>query len=174
MKILKQSDIKPLRDKLLKRQNGLCALCGHEVDNPCLDHSHKKNGGTGLVRSVICRGENALLGKIENNARRNKITNLIIFLRDAANYLEKEHTEYIHPTEIKLKKLKKSSYNKVEKYFNGYGINGKGKFPEYPKSGKLTVRLGKAFKKSGIKPEFYNKPKTGHEGFDNHYPKASQ
>jgi hypothetical protein len=77
-------------------------------------------------------------------------------LRDAANYLEKEHTEYLHPTELKkTRKLKKSSYNKVRKYFNGGGTNGLGRFSEYPVTGKLTVRLAKAFKKAGIEPEFY-------------------
>ena len=152
MKILKQSEIKQLRGELLKRQNGLCALCGNEIDSPCLDHSHKRNGGTGLIRGVICRGCNALLGKIENNARRNRIKGPLSFwMCDAARYIDNSRTEYLHPTEVKKpKKLKKSSYNEVRKHFKG-----KGKFHEYPKSGKLTIKLKKAFEKSGIEPEFY-------------------
>lgn len=158
MKTLKQSEIKKLRSELLNDQNGLCALCKQEIDTPCLDHSHKRNGGTGLVRGVICRGCNALLGKVENNARRNKIKmDLSDWLDYASGYLEMKHTEYLHPTEIpKKKKLKKSSYNNLKRIFfiNRSGENSRN-FPAYPTTGKLTVKLEKIYKKAGIKPEFY-------------------
>lgn len=68
MQRLTTSGIAPYRSALLaNRQGGLCALCKRRPTVPCLDHCHTD----GVVRGVLCRGCNALLGKIENNAARN-------------------------------------------------------------------------------------------------------
>lgn len=68
MQRLTTSGIAPYRAALLaNRQGGLCALCKRRPTVPCLDHCHTD----GVVRGVLCRGCNALLGKIENNAARN-------------------------------------------------------------------------------------------------------
>ena len=57
----------------------------------------------------------------------------------------------LHPTEApKLPKLKKSSYNKLKKVYDG-----RAKFPPYPASKKLIKALEKLFKKYNIEPKFY-------------------
>lgn len=60
------------RKAVLEKQNGKCKLCGDKPAVPCLDHCHS----TGVNRGVLCRGCNALLGKIENNAGRNGLKDL--------------------------------------------------------------------------------------------------
>ncbi len=151
---LKQSDLPEIREKILHKQNGLCPICNCEVNDPCVDHSHKKKlNGSGLVRGVLCRNHNTFIAKIENNCIRCNISisELPNILRNIADYLEKKEYPYIHPTEKpKEKKLKKSSYNKLKKIYDG-----KAKLPEYPKSKKLTKKLSKLFKKYNLKPEFY-------------------
>jgi hypothetical protein len=151
---MKEGDIPELRERLLKRQDGICPICIKVVDAPCLDHHHvKRIKGTGQIRGVLCRACNTFIGKMENNCVRYgvKMETLPAVLRNTALYLEKPHFPYIHPSEReKPKKLKKSSYNKLKKA-NG----GQFKFPEYPKSGKLTVGLAKLFVLNGIEPEYY-------------------
>lgn len=65
MQRLSQPQIKPYRIKLLSEQGGLCALCGKPVkaDEAVLDHCHK----SGVVRGVLHRGCNSMLGKVENH-----------------------------------------------------------------------------------------------------------
>ena len=93
----KTKDIKPMRDQMLKDQQGLCALCyepialGEEV----LDHCHK----TGYLRSVLHRGCNAYIGALENNMARNKITpaRLARILDNFSKYIV-DHKPVLHPT----------------------------------------------------------------------------
>ena len=74
---LKSSDIRPLRDKLLKLQDNKCAICKCDFSEgyynrkkakvmskhtPCLDHDHSN----GQVRGVLCSGCNSLEGKVIN------------------------------------------------------------------------------------------------------------
>jgi hypothetical protein len=102
---LKYSEVKPLREKLLAAQTGCCALCQEPVvDDAVLDHDHK----TGLIRGVLHRGCNAMLGKIENNMPRNRVNierlskladNLIKYLVADAK------SEFLHPT-FKIKEPK--------------------------------------------------------------------
>lgn len=78
-------------------QNGCCALCQHPFDGDAvLDHDHK----TGRIRRVLHRGCNALLGKIENNMPRNRITieRLESFSENLMNYLKQEYEDVVHPT----------------------------------------------------------------------------
>jgi len=151
---LKSKDIPQLREKILKKQKGKCPICLNQIETPCLDHSHvKKLKGTGLIRGVVCRACNIFLAKSENNCIRYgvKIKNLPLILRNMADYLEKDHYPYIHPTEApKVKQLKKTSYKKLKKVYDK-----KKKFPEYPKSKKLTKDLKLLFKEYSIEPEFY-------------------
>ena len=60
---------------LVEAQHGLCALCGHHLRSPVIDHSHK----TGRVRGVVCRGCNSALGAFGDDPLR---------LRAAADYVE--------------------------------------------------------------------------------------
>ena len=159
---LKHSDIGSIRTKLLEKQGHKCGICGKTIcdDNTiALDHQHKnnKNGligldGAGLVRGVLCRDCNALEGKIFNALKRYKnITNTtdrINFLYQLIKYYEKPLTNYIHPNEKpKEPHVSKRQYNKLKKIYNE-----RAKFPDYPKSGKLTIKLKQLFNKYNINP----------------------
>lgn len=153
--------VKALRDKILKEQNNKCLLCGREIQEgkAVLDHSHRgANGGTGLIRGVLCSGCNQFLGKIENNLLRNGLTPelLRVVLPNLSNYvLEQKHKPYVHPDHNpKPQRLKITSYNKLVKLCkeNNYP---KSKIPEYPKRQYLTESLNRVFKDLGLEPEFY-------------------
>lgn len=97
MQKLKYKDIATHRASLLAQQGGCCALCLEPiVDDAVLDHCHR----TGLIRAVLHRGCNALLGKLENNLKRNKMTEsrLRNWTNNVLGYMGKQHTELIHPT----------------------------------------------------------------------------
>lgn len=69
-------------------QGGKCALCGLACTpaEAVADHDHK----TGIIRGVLHRGCNAMLGHIENNGPRNNlasITRLTRFLAGVVPYL---------------------------------------------------------------------------------------
>lgn len=108
---LKSREIKAYRETQLAHQNNLCALCGENIElDAVLDHDHK----TGLIRQVLHRGCNAMLGKIENNMARNRldISRLKTFAERLVTYIEDSKTDILHPTyltpeEKKMKKKKK-------------------------------------------------------------------
>ncbi len=151
---LKHSDVPSIRGDLLKQQNGVCPICNREIKDPCLDHSHtRRNKGSGLVRGVLCRACNVLVAKMENNCVRYGIVHMELpdVLRNMATYLEQTDLPMIHPSEApKPKLLKKSSYNKLKKVYEG-----RAKFPPYPKSKRLTKDLERLFCKHELEPEFY-------------------
>jgi hypothetical protein len=170
---LKQKDIKPLKEKLHKQNNGKCPLLGIEVDpsQMALDHIHKLKSedyapDRGTIRNAIEFRANAMEGKITNNWKRyfgadtsKHPVDLPTFLRNLADYLEAEpYTEdgnyFIHPSEVpKTPKLKKSAYNQLVKQFKiKYP---KRKVPVYPKSKKLTKNLDKLFTEFGITDLYY-------------------
>ena len=156
---LKSSDIEKIRNKLCAEQNNICPICQNIINRPVLDHHHiKRIKGTGLVRGVLCNSCNVFLAKIENNCVRYAIGSdrLPEVLRAIAEYLEKEHTCLIHPSEKpKEPKLKKSSYNQLHKEWRKDWRYSKKRFPEYPKSGKLTKQLAFFFSLYQVQPEFY-------------------
>jgi len=162
MQTLKQTDLKPLREKLHDEQHGICPILKQEfdVEEMVIDHQHKKksdpigeNGG-GLVRGCIHNQANVIEGKITNTYKRyglHKFISLPELLRNLADYLERDNLPYIHPSEIeKPKKLKKHSYNALKRAYVG-----RAKFPAYPKSGKLTAPLKRLYERFNIMPEFY-------------------
>jgi len=94
---LKYTEISQYRAHQLEQQIHNCALCGEAIiDDAVLDHDHK----TGRVRKVLHRGCNALLGKIENNLARNKMTlqRLETWSKRLVEYMSTDHCNYIHPT----------------------------------------------------------------------------
>lgn len=102
---LTYNKIKDYRLEQLSAQGGCCHLCGEAiVDDAVLDHCHK----TGLIRRVLHRGCNALLGKIENNMPRNRITvdRLNAIALNLITYITSTHTDITHPTH-KQKTVKK-------------------------------------------------------------------
>ena len=95
---LKHSEIRDWRIRQLGTQDYFCALCGDSIEptEAVLDHDHK----TGLLRQVLHRGCNSMLGKIENNMPRSKMTieRLSVFTTNLIEYITKQHTEVLHPT----------------------------------------------------------------------------
>ena len=155
---LKHSEIPGLRKQILDDQNGLCPICRLPIGEFCanLDHEHKKKvKGTGQIRGVLCRGCNVFLGKLENNCRRYGISRerLPRTLRRISKYLQEDHKPFIHPNEReKQPKLQIASYNKLKSKYDG-----RGKFPDYPKTGILTIKLKGLFRQYGMRPRFYSK-----------------
>jgi hypothetical protein len=108
---LKYKDVKPLRETLLSQQQGICALCNEPiVDDAVLDHDHK----TGLIRKVLHRGCNALLGKIENNMPRNRISlgRLKQIGLNLSSYIEQQHSQVRHPTHLSKEERDMKAYKK--------------------------------------------------------------
>lgn len=95
---LKTSQVKEYRSQQLIKQCNLCALCGEQLapQEAVLDHDHK----SGLVRQVLHRGCNSLLGKIENSLPRSRvdIRRLKGIAHNLIGYMTKQHTEVFHPT----------------------------------------------------------------------------
>ena len=68
---LKVKDIQKVRDEILTKQEGKCAICSIQLgceQKACLDHNHQ----TGAIRSVLCQNCNGIEGKIYNLCRRGK------------------------------------------------------------------------------------------------------
>lgn len=85
---IKQSEVKQHRHDMYVKQGNRCALCRLPISEAeqALDHCHK----TGVLRGTLHRGCNAMLGHIENNLPRHKLTNtakLSAFLRNIIPYL---------------------------------------------------------------------------------------
>lgn len=122
MKLLYR-EVKAHREKLLHGQGNRCALCGEIiVDDAVLDHDHK----TGKIRRVLHRGCNAMLGKIENNLARNKMTpaRLAQFALNLVHYVEQEYGDIVHPTYLTPEERKMKAYKKKKKPVKP----GKGKY----------------------------------------------
>jgi hypothetical protein len=158
---LKSKDVKPTRDIILEAQYGKCALCGNEItedSGASLDHQHMTaketigEDGAGLVRGVLCRGCNVMEGKIWNNMRRylqpENVQDRIKWLESLIQYYKADNYKLIHPSEApKEPKVSKRNYNKLKKIYDK-----KAKFPDYPKSGKLTIKLKDLFEEYEIPP----------------------
>jgi len=152
MEILKQSKLKEKRLSLLKNQNNKCLILKDNLDEnkAVLDHVHKEHKSfyenVGFIRGVIHSDVNVLLGKIENQWNRSskdlkekyKLSDILRNIADYIDYFEENPTNIIHPREYKEPKIMKSKYNKLKKMYEK--VSNK-KFPEFPKSGKLTKAL---------------------------------
>jgi hypothetical protein len=109
---LASKDIKVQREKQLKLQKGVCPLCKTTIspEDAALDHCHS----TGFVRQVLHRWCNSVLGRVENWSKRVGKTDHITFLKNTTKYLEKTHTDIIHPTHGKKKSKRKSRKRKKQ------------------------------------------------------------
>lgn len=102
MRRLKTTEVAEVRLAISKKQGGLCALCQQPLGktaplDPVLDHDHN----TGAVRGVLHRGCNSLLGKLENNAGRYGVRNLLAFGTGSSQYLRihiTNITDLLHPS----------------------------------------------------------------------------
>jgi len=117
---LKQKGVKPLRDILYQKQNGICPVCSRQIKDPVLDHMHtKKIQGTGQIRGTICNLCNTYIARIENNARRHhiKVEELPEILNNIANYFQDQKL-ILHPSEApKQKRVQKRDWNRIKKYY---------------------------------------------------------
>lgn len=173
LKKIKPTELNVLRDKLYKELDGICPIMNQHfpVEKFVVDHQHRINkeqplgeNGAGQIRGAINRHANSLEGKIVNNWRRYGMDSYDIslpdFLRNLADYLEKENLDIIHPTELpKPLIVKKASYNKLAKL-----AKDEKTLPEYRmvevkgkerRKQKLTKPLRLLFEKYGVTPEFY-------------------
>lgn len=85
-----------IKDWRVKHQPKTCPLLLRKTTDWVVDHCHQ----SGMVRGVVSRVGNALLGKIENFAyRRCQISHshLPEVLRGIADYLEREQLDVLHP-----------------------------------------------------------------------------
>lgn len=170
---LKSSEITDVREEILEEQNGLCAICGNPITEKtgiALDHQHRfkkdKIGedGAGLVRGVLCRACNVEDGKIWNSMNRyiqpKNVQERIDFLENLISYYKKTNYNLIHPNEKpKGLEVSKKNYNKLKKLYlkDVEQKIKKRKFPEYPKSKKLSKPLKELFEEYNIEP--FNKIK---------------
>ncbi len=161
MKQLKQSEVKELREELLKRNDNKCPLCENDLpkEKAALDHCHQ----TGRVRNTICKNCNSLEGMMRSKWIRSGVAQQVTFERfllNLSNYLLADHPAILHPTHApKPRKLMKSSYNKLVREIKNCNrfMQKPEKIVPYSKSGRLTKRLGELFLKYGIKPEYYGR-----------------
>ena len=145
---MKTKDIKVLKEKIWTENDFKCPVLNKEIplDKMVLDHAHKRKDESyakdkGTIRTALDFRVNAVLGKLENSLKRTGLNkepdfNIGEFLRNAALYFEagayKELDNYfIHPNEVpKRKKVMKSEYNRVKKYY----------FKLYPRRKKLIKK----------------------------------
>lgn len=111
-----QKDIKDCRDRLVREQEGLDAITGYELptNKAVLDHNHSND----LVRGVVHRNANSLLGRIENGFTREMKWwyqgTIQDFLRQCADYLDKEDVEVYHSGWIKTVMVQFNKLNAAE------------------------------------------------------------
>lgn len=63
-------------DKLMREQNGLCAICSKVMLRPCVDHNH----ATGKIRSLLCVQCNAMIGNSYEDIE--TLQNAIVYLKE--------------------------------------------------------------------------------------------
>ena len=98
MEKIKYKDIPAVRNYLLEQQAYRCALCDDIIEEgkAVLDHDHR----SGIIRRVLHRGCNSMLGKIENNMARSEVDlfRLMKMASTVADYISNTTTNWIHPT----------------------------------------------------------------------------
>jgi len=121
---IKYKDIPAVRNYLIEQQGYRCGLCDDIIEpgKAVLDHDHR----SGIIRRVLHRGCNSMLGKIENNMARSEIDlfRLMKISSTVADYISNTATNWIHPTF----KTKEERAMIIKKKAMGRG-RGKGKKP---------------------------------------------
>ena len=111
MTYLPQNKIKEFRDR---HKPLCCPILASKKDDWVLDHDHQ----TGMVRGVISRQANSLLGKVENfyiRMCKGDKEDLPGVLDAMAAYLERETLDVLHPVGLtQLTKKFKNSLTAVE------------------------------------------------------------
>lgn len=99
MQKLKASEVAAYRVSVWEAQGRRCALTKKplNLDDAVLDHCHR----TGMVRGVLDRGVNTMLGKIENHmklARLSNVADLSRMLAGVIPYMSQDHHDVMYPT----------------------------------------------------------------------------
>lgn len=125
-----ESQLKDVRQKLIKEQKGLCPLCGRNLLNlrpkqRAVDHDHAFTGpAAGAIRAVLCLNCNGNEGRILRRVNSSKHNlNRIEWLENLLNYWKKHTTNQtglIHhtwksPEERRLLKNKKAKAYRLKK-----------------------------------------------------------
>lgn len=106
---LSRSELPEIKQKLLEKQKGLCAICKRDLTNEdsfqiCLDHNHE----TWMVRAVLCRPCNALEGKYYRAfirvGAKNKGMDYTEFLKGLVKFTKIKDTKYRYPDKPKRRK----------------------------------------------------------------------
>jgi len=157
---MSQKEIAPLREELLKKNDGVCPLCTTKIDqgNEALDHCHD----TGQIRNTICKQCNSLEGQMKSKWVRSGVAKKVPFaeyLYNLSQYLNPDlYLPILHPScKPGPRKLMKSSYNRLLRevtHCNEY-LKRPIKVPDYPKSKRLTKKLKELYEKYGIEPKYY-------------------
>ena len=108
---IKQKDIKPLRERILKEQDYVCPLCKTKIgsEEACLDHDHE----TGRIRYALHRSCNQAEGRIVSWAKRSRDSDPYHFIRNLVELHAKDYScNPIHPSHLsenekELKRLRK-------------------------------------------------------------------
>lgn len=100
---LKPSEVKSVRDQLVKRQGNKCAICGKPFtprDYACLDHCHT----TGYIRGAVHNSCNGVEGKVKTKANfSHKGVSPEEYIIGLGKYLElnaKPRFNLIHPDHV--------------------------------------------------------------------------
>lgn len=100
---LQNSELASIRDQLVKKQGGKCAVCNEPFtkrDGPCVDHCHN----TGYIRGALHRSCNQAEGRIKSKANLgHKGVSSPDYVIGLGKYLEKHQApqyNLIHPTHM--------------------------------------------------------------------------
>jgi len=100
-------EIPALRAKKLKRQKGICPLCGEEIlpGEETLDHCHV----TGHIRAVLHRSCNAAEGQVLRwSKQRSRGDDPVLWLKNLLRYWKKDYSNSpIHPVHGRKRKRRK-------------------------------------------------------------------
>lgn len=95
---LTRSQLAEYREQQWLQQGCCCKLTGKQIqlDEAVVDHCHT----TGVIRGVLSRGANSMLGKIENHRRIAKMTgdkDLALFLTNVVGYIAQGRVIAMNP-----------------------------------------------------------------------------
>ena len=100
MRRLKRADLAQARVLLVKKQGGVCPLCGESLieraktGDVCVDHCHK----SGEVRGALCRACNGIEGKVHGLVTRVKRSGDVqTWLQNLLKYYATASTGWLHP-----------------------------------------------------------------------------
>lgn len=128
-----------------------CPILGGRTKDWVVDHDHK----TGMVRGVISRIGNSLIGKIENflgSRCGQKPENFPRILRNIALYLERRQTKVLHPVGLtQLTKRFSNNLTSEEQYSVLRGLGGTDEEVELCKNSKHRAALFRKLTKNKYK-----------------------